>query len=457
MKTILATIALLLVITGSILRVGWGISAGGPMAAGALGVFVLLEAWAVKPSGKKILGMAAASAVAAVIFHPHPLSLLGNASLEAAGIVGLLSSLGLLREAAETSPLVQRCGTLMVRQPPGRRYLALTLGTHLIGLILNFGVLPLLGAMITRGNTLETARGDPKIVAIRSQRMLTALLRGFILVTVWSPLSISFAVTHGAIKGVDWTQFLFLQLLLTALLMGLGWWMDRRAFPPPPLRPQEETPGDWGAPLQLLLLVGGVVVASTIVAFLLDTPVVVGAMCVVPVVGVLWTTVQYRSPVPALRYLSRRLTVTMPAFRDEVAILGGAMFLGTVLSAFISADDTARLVSALGLPPMALVVAMAWIVVICAQFGISQIISVTLLGGALAKIGGIPPLAAASGLMGAWALSAGTSPVGASMLIIARLGGVSLTTVAKEWNGWYAIIGMGGLTVWLMGLCWLLE
>lgn len=45
----------------------------------------------------------------------------------------------------------------MVRQPPGRRYLALALGSHLIGLVLNFGVLPLVGAMVVKGNTAEAA------------------------------------------------------------------------------------------------------------------------------------------------------------------------------------------------------------------------------------------------------------------------------------------------------------
>lgn len=87
---------------------------------------------------------------------------------------------------------------------------------------LNFGVLPLLGTMTLKGNTLDAASGDTRIAAIRQQRMMTAVLRGYCMMTVWSPLSISFAVTQVAVPGIAWWRLLPLQLGLSILLTGAG-------------------------------------------------------------------------------------------------------------------------------------------------------------------------------------------------------------------------------------------
>ncbi len=84
-----------------------------------------------------------------------------------------------LRDAAETSPLVRRCGRHLVAQPPGRRYAALTGGGHLFGIILSYGAIELLAAMVMRANTLEAAGGSADVRALRSRRMLMAIYRGF--------------------------------------------------------------------------------------------------------------------------------------------------------------------------------------------------------------------------------------------------------------------------------------
>ena len=137
--------------------------------------------------------------------------------------------------------------------------------------------------------------------------------------------------------------------------------------------------------------------------------------------------------------------------RNEVFMLSGAMFLGTVVTAFISPAATAHVIAVLGLPPLVLTILLAWSVVLLAQIGLSQIVTVTLLGGALAEIHGlgVNPLVLASGLMGAGALSACSTPVGAAILTIARLSGVPMRVVARDWNGRYVILGALALAGWL--------
>jgi hypothetical protein len=210
---------------------------------------------------------------------------------------------------------------------------------------------------------------------------------------------------------------------------------------------------------RLSALVGAVVAVSVLLAESLGVKLVVGAMMVVPPAAALWLVAQHRAVLPALVHLGRRLTVSMPGFREEVAMIGGAMFLGAVVVAFVPPAETARLIAALHLPPAVLVVALAWSVMILAQIGLSQIVTVTLLGGALTDLShmGLPPLAVASGLMGAWALSACSTPVGAAVLSVARIAGVEMKVVARDWNGRYVILGALLLAVWLISLLAILD
>lgn len=456
LRAVAATLALLAVVAGSIVSAVWETRLAALVAGGALLLYLLLEGWATKSGGKRILAAAVLAAAGVLVFYPDPAALLIKAGVQAAAVIGLFTALSFLREAAETSPLIQRCGELMVRQPPGRRYAVLALGSHLIALVLNFGVLQLLGAMVTKGNTAEAAGGDARIVAIRAQRMLTAVLRGFAVMTVWSPLSVSFAVVQNAVHGLAWWPLLGLQLGLTMLLMGLGWALDRIAFPRI-VTPKTVT--DWRPLLHLTALVGAVVAASVITAELLSVRLVIGAMVVVPPAALVWLLAQHRAVIPAVAHLARRLTVSMPGFREEVAMLGGAMFVGTVVVAFVPPAETARLITLLQLPPVILVVLLSWSVMVLARFGFPQIVTVTLLGGALADLShmGLPPLALASGLMGAWALSACATPVGAAVLTIARLGGVEMRVVAREWNGRFVTIGAMVLAIWLVALMAMMD
>ncbi|PKU21722.1 hypothetical protein [Telmatospirillum siberiense] len=452
----LAVVVIIGVVARDVTSLAWGRDA----ARAALLAFVAIEARAVVRGGRIMLAVCLTSALAAWIWQPDPLSLLGRALDDGAFIVGLFAALSLLRDAAESSHLVQTCGGWMVRQPPGRRYLVLSVGSHLISLVLNFGVLPLLGTMVLKGNTLEAAGGDVRVTAIRQQRMMTAVLRGYCMMTVWSPLSICFAVTQVSVPGIAWWRLLPLQLGLAVLLMGLGWVMDRRAFPGTQAPRGAEQAGGHRPMYALGILIGAVVTCSVAWAETLGVRPVIGAMMVVPVSALIWLTAQHWSAQPqaavamAFRRLGQRLTVSMPSYRNEFVILGGAMFFGRLASAFLSPEITAKIIGLVPLPPVAVSVLLAWAMMLLANFGVPQIVTVTLLGSAVTNLTrlGIDPLVLASGLMGAWSLSATTTPVGAAALTVARLSGVSSTTVAHEWNGAFVRMGAILIALWMLAL-----
>ena len=454
----ISAFALLAVVVGSSLDAVTGWQWAAVLAGASFAFYALMELPRTGRRGLVMLAAAGLAALACLALRPAPLAILARALERAAALAGLFTALGFLREAAESSPLVYDCGGLLVRQPPGRRYLVLSWGGHLVSLVLNFGVLSLLGTMVVRGNTVAAAGGDEGVVAIRTRRMMTALLRGFATMTVWSPLSVSFAVTQTVVHGLPWSRLLPLQMGLALLLQLLGWLMDRAAYPPAAV--PAPSSGGWGALVRLGLLVAAVVAASVVVAEMLGVRLTTGAVLVVPWAALAWLVVQHGAEGPAGALvaagdrLARRLAVSLPNLRDELAVVGGAMFFGTVLAAFITPAVTARLVGALGLPPLALTILLAWVVMGLAQVGLSQIVTVTLLGSALADLSrlGVDPLVLASGLMGAWALSACSTPVGAATLTIARLADVPVGTVARAWNGRYVLGGGLLLAAWMAGL-----
>jgi hypothetical protein len=460
----ISTLAIVTVIAGA---VGWSVfhwGWAGDAAGAALLTYTAIEAHAMGGSGWRMLAAALAAAAAAAFRLPGAQEVLHRGLTEAAFIVGLFATLGMLRDSAQSSPLIHRCGELMVRQRPGRRYAALCLGSHLIALALNFGVLPLLGIMVAKGNTIEAAGGDARVKAIRNRRMMTAILRGFAMMTVWSPLAVSFTVIQQAVPGLVWWRLLPLQIVLSLLLMGWGWVLDRAEFPPQaaPPAPKAGTP-DYRPVLELAGLVAAVMVASLALAEMLGTRLVVGAMVAVPATALLWLVRQQSGPrlgraAMAAEIFAARLSVSLPGFRTEVGILGGAMFLGTVVGAFVTPDEAARALALVPLPPVGHAVLIAWLVMAAAQLGISQFITITLAASALGSLtrAGVDPLVVASGLLGAWALSACTTPVGAAVMSVARVAEVPLREVIRVWNGRFVLVGALLLAVWMVSLSYLL-
>lgn len=57
-----------------------------------------------------------------------------------------------LRNAASTSPAMESAGTYLARQPPGRRYLALSVGAQAFSILLNYGAINLLGGSVPGGD-----------------------------------------------------------------------------------------------------------------------------------------------------------------------------------------------------------------------------------------------------------------------------------------------------------------
>lgn len=447
-----------------------GVLAGDALPAGSAPVLALLAggglllyAAACLPdmSGKArcfVLLSAVLAAATALLAPQAAPAVLRRATTGAAFVAGLYASLGFLRDAAETSPLVRRCGLWLAAQPPGRRYVALASGAHLFGIILNFGVIPLLGAIVRSGvGDDDSPRGR-----LRLRRMMSAVHRGFSLILPWSPLTVSLAVVLTALPQLRWEHLAPWALGSAAGFMAIGWLADLALRPPPGQR-QKHWPTS-GEPWTVLLPVVGLVILIFSVgglwSALSGARLVVAVMTATPLIGCGWILVQMLAAAPSARVALSRTAQRMrghglrffPGYCNEITLLSSAAFIGACISALVPADVVAATLRALPVPPSGLVVLAAWLVVACGQIGMNPVLSVTLLTGTLPppEVMGVHPVALAVALTGAWSLTAASSPFSAAPMVTATMAGTTAGTVGRRWNGPYTLAALLFLSGWVL-------
>lgn len=378
-------------------------------------------------------------------------------------IVALFTALSCIRSAAVSSQEILETGRFLARQPPGLRYMALTMGGHLFGLILLYGSIALLGSLATESAAQEP---DPEIRRHRTRRMLVAIQRGFAATLCWSPLGFSMAISTALVPGASWNQIVLPCLGSAALLMTGGWALDsifkpRLIHPPAPRAPET---GSWLIHLRpLLLLLTLVVVGVTALHLLTGIRVAGAVMSLVPLVAALWIFMQrLPSGSGALTYTAGRIasfvTRELPGYRGEILLLFMAAFIGS-LGSFLLVPLMARFgLDFHAAPPIVILIALIWIIPLTGQLGMNPILSVSLLIPLLPtpKMMGISPTVLVTAITGGWALSGVTSPFTASVLLAGSLGKVPPREAGLIWNGPYAAVMGVVLSAWVLLLSWAL-
>ncbi len=378
----------------------------------------------------------------------HPLALFLDAWRRGAAYAAFFLALTTLRDAAETSTLVRRCGRHLVAQPPGRRYAALTAGGHIFGIILSYGAIELLAAMVARANEADTATAAPSR-ALRSRRMLMAIYRGFCLMNCWSPLNIMTAVVSTAVPAAPMPRLLPLAFVVAVGMAALGWLEDRlsaarRATRRPLSAVVPQAAGSWSIHLGLVALVGLVMLLAEGVSHAGAISLVSAVTTVVPAVGILWLVVQARHRparlIPPL--LGRRLDRfrrRIPGFRAEATVLAASGFMAFALAGALPAAGVAPLLA--WLPPLAVPLLVPVVLIATGQVGLNPVAVVALLGAALPDPAalGVPPAVLAFAFMLSWGLGVGMTPMSASAITTARWAGVAPWTVSTVWNATFTL------------------
>ena len=403
---------------------------------------------------KGLLCVAGVLTLLALWRSPTPGQLLFEASGRFAFFATFVVALSMLRLPAYRSRLVRRCGQSMLLQPPSRRYPILSLGSALFGIILNIGVLNLFAAMIEKSNTLSAAQGRGWVREARQRRMMLALLRGFSLAPLISPMGIGVAVVLSSLPQVTWPQLAPYILGAAALIFMAGWAVDYFTGPHPPANKTYVTPSL--RPLaQFSVLLIGIVALVFSIAWLLELRLPIAALLGAPTGALLWLAWQrrrlgYGGLPAAITAVHRQLPWLLSPSANEIVVLGAAGYLGHVCVGLVDTQQLAPLLAVLDpLGTLNAVLAMLMVVGL-AQIGVNPIVTVTLLVGLLPTMGieGLTPELIGASLMVGWALALMSSPMTASMLILSRFTGVPATRIGYRWNGRFLIAAIPLLALW---------
>jgi len=368
-----------------------------------------------------LVGLGLVAALAA----PHPLAALLAAARRGAAYAAFFLALGSLREAAEASGFVRRCGAHLVAQPPGRRTLAMLAGGHVFGIILSYGAIDLLGAMVGRAAPAkERVRG-----------MLISAFRGFAVMNCWSPLNIMTAVVSAAVPGAAMRGLLPLGFLAAMVMLGLGWWLERGAADDIPAAAAGE---GWTVHLRLLALVALVMLLAEAVGGGFGVGLSTGVTAAVPLVAAVWVAAQGGGMAARARAFFARV----PGFRGEAAVLVAGGFLGVALGAALPHGGLAPFLAVL--PSWTVPLLVVPLLVGTGLLGLNPIAIVAVIGAAVpdpAALGVAPATLALACMLG-WGVGVGMTPMSASALATARWSGSDPWTVTTRWNAGFTALSL---------------
>lgn len=362
-----------------------------------------------------------------------------------AAFAAFFFALGMLRDAAETSPLVRRCGQQLVAQPAGRRYAALTGGAHVFGIILSYGAIDLLAAMVARASATGHATGNAPLGSVALRRMMLAIYRGFTVMNCWAPLNLMTVVVGTAVPGAPMFALLPIAFVVAQLMLLLGWAEDRwfaAHGTEEGVRPA--TKDGWSIHAGIIALVLLVMVLAELTAWLGHVSLAAGITLVLPPIGLGWIAIQLRrfgaGRVPAL--LARRLgafRARIPSFRGEAAVLGASGFVGVALGGLLPAGGLGPILAPL--PPLLIPLLVPVVLIATGQVGLNPIAVITVLGAAMPvpESLGVPSAVLAFACMLSWGLAVGMTPMSASAIATARWANADPWTVSTRWNGRYTL------------------
>ncbi len=423
-----------------------GLRGAGNVAAVSILIFLILEFPNQRRYAQVLLLALTAMGLAGIALSPDPMALFLSAWRRGAAYAAFFLALASLRDAAETSKLVRRCGQHLVAQPPGRRYAALTSGGHLFGIILSYGAIDLLGAMVMRANTLQAAGGSGHVRALRTRRMLMAIYRGFAVMNCWSPLNLMTAVVSTAVPAAPMRLLLPAAFCVSVGMMAIGWLEDHfsaiRGATAGGSRPR--TTESWAIHLRIVALVATVMLLAELGSACFGVSLVAAVTLIVPVAGLAWAIMQARrfiavaNPVPRAAAVVMRRAVSffhrIPSFRAEATVLAGSGFMGVAAGGALPSAALAPLL--VHLPPIVIPLLIPVLLIATGQLGLNPIALIALVGAAMPDPArfGISPAVLAFACMLGWGLAVNMTPMSASAITTARWAGVSPWTVSTAWN-----------------------
>ncbi len=441
----LATVA----ITTLIDQLSGGIATAVHLANIAMLIYVVLELKQSPMMTKVMIILAFVLTAALWPLMKDPWNLLQEGVAFGAFLSTFFVALGFIRAASEKSERIKLSGRHLLTQPPSRRYIALTLGSNLFGLILSIGVLNLLGSMVKKSNTIESVGGQESVLKTRERRSMMAIQRGFSMVPAWSPLSISVPIVLLSIPSLTWEQLVPAALTAVIFLLIMGWLDDQITFRGR-VAPPYQSDGkvlSWTVHLPFLFLIAAIFGAAVTMEKTLDIRMVVGMMTCAPIAALIWMIGQSGAAgcLAGATSVKTRLVDQMlrvfPQYRTEIIVMFCAGFYGVLIKNTLPPDLISDGINYLSISPQWLPVCVFLFIVVTANLTLHPMMSVIIVSTAMPapELLGVAPISMGLAYLSGWGVGVSTSPYTICNLIIGQLTGNAASHVAYQWNGRYIV------------------
>ncbi|MEH6725442.1 MAG: hypothetical protein V7703_04720, partial [Hyphomicrobiales bacterium] len=309
------------------------------------------------------------------------------------------------------------------------------------------GAVSLLTPLIQRG--ARTASDDPQAVRRAEQQQISALLRGFSWMIMWSPTALTQAVLFTTFPSIDHSMTIVLGISAAIIMILIGRFEDRLRWRKVQLPTIAQTPP---LPTQAVIRFGiicALLIGLTFCVLLVtDVSAAIALMLVAPVMMVAWIFEQQfktagksvvTSTIASVWGILSQSSINMGR---SAFMLGAAGFIGEAAAKLAPVGLVAQSLERVDMPDWLFLMALPVLISLAGQIALAPILIVVFLS---AIINALPVLPADPNLivfaLGAgWAMSMTASPNASATLLVSSVTGIAPTTLTWRWNGVYALM-----------------
>ncbi len=355
-----------------------------------------------------------------------------------------LVAFALMGEVARSSPMIHRCGEVVVAQPPTWRYAVFTVASHIMSILVSMGTGNLLGTIIGTSTGGKAAEADPQLAQVRRRRMTTAVLRGMSTTALWSPTTLIVGILLTATPALRWGDVALNGVLVLVPLLFSGWLLDWLTRPKRlAIRPFTQYAG-FKELVSFVPVVGLIVVlliGALLLEYLLPVRQIIALLLSVIMVALGWLVLQNRGrgSGQALRAGAGRLQESWVDMLNrpygEVVLVSLAGLLAALINLLVSPDDLGVLVEWAGLTEASTLILISLLVIVLGNVGITPLITIALAIESVWKIPGMDfdPALVFLCFTGTWSLYIMSSMASVSLRILTLAVGEAVSTVVR-WN-----------------------
>lgn len=370
-----------------------------------------------------------------------------RAAKRAAFFAAFIYLVTLLKEAAQRSLSVLELGKFLTRQPPGRRFYSLAIGGHGMGVLLNFGAISLLTPLIQRGVRAET--DDRTQIAIAEQRQISALVRGFSWMIMWSPTALTQAVLFTTFPNIDLKTVISLGIAASIIMVIIGRledlfrWRNHQI-----IKTLEPMNFPTRSGYRFLMICGSLISLTYCTVWIFDVSGAIALMLVAPFVMITWVFSQAQK-LPTKQRIKDTFKTTYEILVGSATplaksafTLGIAGFIGEAAATLVPIQFITETMGINALPDWLFLMLLPIVITLCGQIALSPILVVVFLGAVINSLPVLPadPNLIVFALGAGWALSMSASPNASATLLISAATNISPTTLTWRWNGLYALL-----------------